>query len=227
MHSDLDFQCCFHTKPDNYGVYQEYSFGRPSITLDSYLTLLDVSGSPYLALNMSTQLTLTLTSSVENLHNVNEEDVTNWFAPFTNPSTYHLMDWYTTMSVTKSMTEINSLVRDVLLAPVFKVEELVGFRAAKENAHLDSFNFKQGPSTVSDNEDPVFNDTWIKGTIYIPLPCDGVCQSEDDAPLFPVVLYYCKILHVIRAALSELESKGFHTFPLRAYWHPSKGEPPE
>jgi hypothetical protein len=156
-----------------------------------------------------------------------EEPVTNWFAPFKNPSTYRLMNWFTTTSITKSMTELDSLVRNVLQAPDFKVEELAGFRAAKENACLDNFKFKKGPGTVSDNEDPVFDDTWIKGTVYIPLPCDGVCQSEDDAPLFPVIFYYRNILNVIKAALSELESKAYHIFPFKAYWHPSKGEPPE
>ena len=125
------------------------------------------------------------------------------------------------------MTELDSLVHNVLLTPDFKAEDLAGFRAAKENARLDSFKFKQAPGVVSDNEDPVFDDTWIKGTIYIPLPCDGVRQSEDDAPLFPVTFYYRKILDVIKAALSELESKTFHTFPFRAYWRPSEGEPAE
>jgi len=173
----------------------------------------------------------TTLSSAEKLNNLVEEQahVTNWFAPFENPSTYRLMNWFTTTSITKSMTELDSLVRDVLQAPDFKAEELVGFRAAKENARLDSFKFRQGPGpgTVSDNEDPVFDDTWIKGTVYIPLPCDGVCQSEDDAPLFPVSFYYRKILDVIKAAFSEVGSKGFHTFPFRAYWHASKGEPRE
>lgn len=137
------------------------------------------------------------------------------------------MHWFTTASITKSMTELNSLVRDVLQAPDFKVEELAGFRAAKENTRLDNFKFKQVSSTVSDNENPTFDDTWINATVYIPLPCDGVRQSEDDAPLFPVTFYYRKILNVIKAALSENDAKAFHTFPFRAYWHPSKGEPPE
>ena len=122
------------------------------------------------------------------------------------------------------MTELDSLVHDVLQAPDFKAEELAGFWAAKENARLDNFKFKQGPGPVSDNEDPDFDDTWIKGTVYIPLPCDGVHQSEDDAPLFPVTFYYRKILDVIKAALAEPDSKEFHTFPFRAYWHPSKAE---
>jgi hypothetical protein len=118
------------------------------------------------------------------------------------------------------MTELDSLVRDVLQAPDFKPEELAGFRAAKENARLDGFK-------SSNNEETVFDDTWIKATVYIPLPCDGVRQSEDGAPLYPVTFYYRKILDIIKAALSEPESKSFHTFPFRAYWHSSKGDPPE
>ena len=216
----------FQTNPDSYGVYREYSCGRPSITPDSHFTVSDISDFPYhLALNPSTQLKTTIISSpAAKLVNTVANRTTDWFAPFKNPSTYRLMNWFTTTSITKSMTELDSLVRDVLQAPDFKVEELAGFRAAKENARLDNFKFKQGPGTISENEDPVFDDTWIKGTVYIPLPCDGVCQSEDDAPLFPVTLYYRKILNVIKAAFSELEYKGFHTFPFRAYWYPSKGE---
>jgi hypothetical protein len=207
----------FKTITDGFGVYRQYSFGTPSITPDAHLSNSELTNSPYLALNPSTHLTSTKVSSAAKENSVTEERVTNWFAPFKNPSTFHLMNWFTSSSTTKSMTELDSLVRDVLQ---FKPEELAGFRAAKENARLDSFKF-------SDNEDSVFDDTWIKGTIYIPLPCDGVRQSEDDAPLYPVTFYYRKILDVIKAAFSELDSKGFHTFPFRAYWHPSKTEPPE
>ena len=52
----------FRTNPDSYGVYREYSCGRPSITPDSHLTLSDISDSPYLALNASTQLKSTISS---------------------------------------------------------------------------------------------------------------------------------------------------------------------
>lgn len=67
------------------------------------------------------------------------------------------MNWFTTTSITKSMTELDSLVRNVIQAPDFKAEDLAGFRAAKENARLDSF--KRVTGSVSDNEDPLFDDT--------------------------------------------------------------------
>ena len=209
----------FQTKPDDYGVYRVYSSGRPTITPDS--------DSPYLALNTSTQSQSQIISTPllapEKPENVDQE----WFAPFQNPSTYRLMDWFTNSSVTKSMTELQSLVHNVLLAPDFKIEDLAGFRAAKENARLDNFKFKKDIATSPDNKNEFFDDTWIKGTVYIPLPCDGVRQSEKEAPLYPVTCYYRNITSVIKAALRELKSKGLHTFPFKAYWHPSEGEPPE
>ena len=217
----------FRTKPDSYGVYREYAFRKPSITPDAHLTLSDLSDSPYLALNASTQVTSAISISVQKDESTVTEENSNWFAPFENASTYCLMNWFTTVSATKSMTQLDSLVNDVLLASDFNPEELSGFRAAKENARLDSYKFQQGPGTVSDNDGPpVFDDTWIKSTIYIPLPCDGFCQPESEAPMYPIEFYHRKLLDVIKAARSEFESKGFHTFPFKAYWQHS-AEPPE
>ena len=207
----------FQTKPDQYGVYRVYSSGNPTITPDS--------GSPYLALNTSTQSPISTPPLSPRKSDNDEEDP--WFAPFLNPSTYRLMDWFNNSSATKSMTELQSLVHNVLQAPDFKVEELAGFRVAKENARLDNFKFKKEKAAYPGVENGIFDDSWIKGTVHIPLPCDGVRQPEDGAPLYPVTFYYRNILSVIKAALSELKSKGLHTFPFKAYWHPSKGEPPE
>ncbi len=39
-------------------------------------------------------------------------------------------------SIRKSITELNTLVRKVILAPNFNPEDLVGFDAAKENAQM-------------------------------------------------------------------------------------------
>ena len=206
----------FQTKPDHYGVFREYSSGQPTITPDS--------DSPFLALNTSTQSPISTPPLSPRKSDNIEQD---WFAPFKNPSTYRLMEWFNNSSATKSMTQLESLVHDVLQAPDFNVNELDGFRAAKENARLDSFKFKKEKATSPGVENDIFDDTWIKGTVYIPLPCDGVQQPEDGAPLYPVHFYYRNILSVIKAALSELKSKGLHTFPFRAYWHPSKGVPPE
>jgi hypothetical protein len=50
-----------------------------------------------------------------------------------NESIEMIMNWKDSGATTKSDTEVNRLVNEVLLDPDFKVEELQGFNAAKEN----------------------------------------------------------------------------------------------
>ena len=138
----------FQTKPDQYGVYREYSSGPPTITPDS--------GSPYLALNTSTQSPISTPPLSPRKSDKVEQD---WYAPFQNPSTYRLMDWFNNSSATKSMTELQSLVHNVLQAPDFKVEELAGFHVAKENARLDNFKFKKEKATYPGVENEIFDDS--------------------------------------------------------------------
>ena len=125
---------------------------------------------------------------------------TNFLEPFHNPSTFRLMSWFYWPLITKSITELNTLVQDVILAPDFDAQELVGFDAAKEHKIMDFYqvNSLDGPTPFS------FNDTWLEGSIEIPLPCDGVnFPSEADAPNFTVKFHYRKIMEVLKAALTE------------------------
>ena len=76
---------------------------------------------------------------------------------------------------------------------------------------MDSYqeSSAEGPSTSF-----AFDNTWIKGTIKLSLPCDGIKhQSEVDAPKISVEVYYRKLLDVIKAALSEPAAEKFHIFP--------------
>ena len=72
-----------------------------------------------------------------------------------------------------------------------------------------------------------FDDSWIKGSVKIPLPCNGVKQSEAEAPTFIVEVYYQKILDVIKAALAEPCVEQFHAFSFEASWQPGPHEPEE
>lgn len=78
------------------------------------------------------------------------------------------MDWFYRSSNTKSLGELSSLVNDVILAPDFDPSHFTGFNTAQEHARMDH------------HRDPIIlfiiDDTWIKGTVEIPLPCDGVKQ---------------------------------------------------
>jgi len=217
----------FRTAPDSYGVLREYLPGKPSITPDELYSLTGVSDSPYLVTDSSDSPPndSAFPSPLRTLYKAATSAAQSFFAPFRNASIYRLMTWFYSSSNTKSMSELNSLVNDVLLAPDFNSDEFVGFNASKEHQVMDSYqeSSAEGPSTSF-----AFDDTWIKGTVELSLPCDGIKhQSEADAPKFSVEVYYRKLLDVIKAALSEPAAEKFHIFPFKEFWQPGPGEPEE
>ena len=131
---------------------------------------------------------------------------TDIFKPFHNPSMFCLMSWFYWPLITKSITELNTLVQDIILAPDFDAQDLVGFDTAKEHKIMDAYqvNSLDGPTLFS------FNDTWLEGSMEIPLSCDGFnFPSEAKAPNFTVKFHYCKIMEVLKAALAEQVLKSF------------------
>lgn len=221
----------FRTEPDTFGVVREYAHGKPSITPDQFHSLSEVSNSPYLALDPSLDHPHLSPSSffakaLEKIRTSMTDAAVNFFAPFQNVSIFRLMTWFYRSSNTKSIGELNSLVKDVLLAPDFQTEDLVGFDAAKENARVDNHH-ESGPS--GDLPSPFsFDDSWIRSTVEIPTPCEGFQHaSEADAPKFTVEIHHRKITEVIKSAYSEPAAQKFHTFPFKAYWKPSETQPEE
>lgn len=214
---NLDRYRRYHTEPDSYGVFRKYSQGKPSITPDEHYSLMDVVESPYLALDPSDSQPRTtphFASPLQKFCSVDGTSAVN-YSPFRNMSIFRIMTWFYDSSGVKSLSELNSLVKHVILAPDFKTEDFIGFDAKKENKVMDSYQCS------STEESPfAFDDSWIKGSVEIPLPCDGVQQSEAEAPRFVVEVHYRKLLDVIKAALSEPSAEQFHTFPFKAFWQP-------
>ena len=72
-------------------------------------------------------------------------------------------------------------------------------------------------------------DGWIKGSISIPVLCNGCkFRLEADAPRFVVDgIWYRRPLQVLKRAFSEPAAEKFHTTPFKEYWKPSKDEPEE
>jgi hypothetical protein len=217
----------YRTEPDSYGVIREYSQGKPSITPDEYYSLADVSDSPYLALDPSDSQasanTSRFASPMQKFCSAATSAAQTVFAPFRNISIFRLMTWFYSSSGVKSLAEVNSLVKDVILAPDFETEDFIGFDVKKEYKVMDSYQetSTQGLSPFS------FDDSWIKGSVKIPLPCDGVKQREAEAPSLVVEVYYRKILDIIKAALAEPCAEQFHAFPFEASWQPGPDEPKE
>jgi hypothetical protein len=231
--SDQDFPLAktsgpFCTEYDSYGVYREYEHGKPTITPDQYYSISDVSDSPYLSDPSASSASILGLTLQKVQHTV--RSLKPFFAPFRNPTVYRLMDWFYNSSVTKSLHDLNQLVKNVILAPDFKQDDLIGFSAIKENEVMDAYR-ESSMSNASDSVCPSpfeFDDAWIKGSVEIALPCDGVKQdSEASAPKFVVEVYYRRLTEVIMSALSEPAAEQFHTFPFKAFWEPGPAKGPE
>ncbi len=89
------------------------------------------------------------------------------------------MHWFYDSLTLKSLLALDNLIQDVLLSSDFKREDLVGFRAACKAKHLNQSHLSQSHFSA--------NDGWIKSSVKICLPAEGVKHaSEGLAPKFEV-----------------------------------------
>ncbi|KAF8958622.1 hypothetical protein BDZ97DRAFT_1923519 [Flammula alnicola] len=126
-----------------------------------------------------------------------------------NESVEMLMNWKDSGAPTKSDNEINRLANEVLLDPNFKLEDLQGFNAARENRQNDA----------ADDKSP-YLDSFDKANIDIEVP-----SGSKDIPsrLFSVPgLQYRKLTAVIRAGFSSPLATKFHLSPFKLF-HKSPG----
>ncbi|KZT05800.1 uncharacterized protein LAESUDRAFT_760025 [Laetiporus sulphureus 93-53] len=118
------------TEPDAYGVYRVYST-QPTYDPHDLFGLEDTCEA------------LTLTATADNssrwwtgfgsaLAMIEE-----FFAPFLNATVFHLMKWFYNGNDRKSLSNLDSLVQDVIQAPDFCSEDLATFRVTRK-AHDDT-----------------------------------------------------------------------------------------
>jgi len=139
----------------------------------------------------------------------------NPFAPYLNATVYRLMNWFYQTSF-KSLTNMDSLVHDVLRAPGFDASHLEGFSASREAKRLD---------------DPIHcaSDGWQESTIKIRLPKTYArFEQEDDAPEAEIP----GVLHrdLLQSIVSAFKDKSMEAFNLKGFtqlWKPSADEPVE
>ena len=144
------------------------------------------------------------------------------YHPFNNSTIFRLMSWYYNGSNTKSISNLNKLVNEILLAEDFSQEHLKGFEAGKEYKHLDDYKKDPGSGLAA-------QDGWIEASVLISLPCEGFSfPTEADAPVFNIEgLLYRKLLEVIKAAFSKPTAEKFHTTPFQEFWKLSLDAAPE
>jgi hypothetical protein len=210
----------YTTDPNSHNVYRVYESGPPTFTPDYSFRINSVADSPnFIPSNQASRATWSSPFGIGNHDIANVETLAQ--LPFANISICRLMMWFYNGSNTKSLTDINVLVHNVLLSKDFKLGDLSKFDAAKEAKRLD--DYKATPS--SNHLNP--KDGWIKSCVPISLPCEKVCYpSEEDAPVYNVQgLHYRRLLDVIKAAFLESAAEDFHITPYKEYWQPRPNVP--
>ena len=208
----------YHTQTNSYGVFRSYLFGIPSYSPDDLYSLDEVSDSSTFATDStSTRLSDERPWWSSFGSSLNE----SYFAPFLNASVFRLMSWFHNGTNNKSLSDLDSLAKDVILAPDFKKDDLIGFRAKREAGRLDKADTPQSRFSAEDG----WNETCVK----ISLPSQKVKHpTEAEAPQFDVPgLFHRRLIHVIKAALQETAAKSYHLFPFQEFWQRSSDAPPE
>ena len=128
-----------------------------------------------------------------------------------NESVEMLMNWKDSGASTKSDAEVNRLVKDVLLDPNFKFEDLQGFNVARENQRSDAAEKKSA-----------FFDSFQTAEINIEVPSgtSGIPPGTFSVP----GLVYRKLTAVIQAAFSSSLASHFHFLPFKLYHRSPSGE---
>ncbi|GBE87834.1 hypothetical protein SCP_1200590 [Sparassis crispa] len=203
---------CFQTEPNQFGVYCEY-ITTPLADPEDEITLDSLCDSPTLITAWSSDsshwnsLRSFGAAFMKKLHDAEQ----NYFAPFLNATTYHLISWLYNSSSVKSVADLDCLVNDVLHAEDFDIADLENFRAARELKQLDNYSeaFDAG-------------DDWCEAAVKVHLPKENVLyRSEDDAPEFEVTgIYYRPLLQVIKAAYQDISATRFHVIPHKLFWQP-------
>lgn len=195
------------TEPDAYGVYRVYST-QPTYDPHDLFSLEDTCEAP------------TLTATADNSSQwwtgfgsaltTTEE----FFAPFLNATVFHLMKWFYNGNNRKSLSDLDSLVQDVIQAPDFCSEDLATFRATREVQRLDE-HAKTSAFTSADG----WHETTVK--IRLPPPSHDKQIHEDTAPEYTIRgVFYRKSLEVLHTTFRETAAQKFHMHPFQQFWQP-------
>ena len=224
----------FKTDPNSFGVFRVYKSGEPTFTPDDNFHVDSVADGPNFIKDQRPESKPTWASPFGTdftqsgpLDIATPKSALLPYLPFQNMTIFRLMEWFYDSSLMKSLGTLNNLVHQVLLAPDFDRNELVGFDAAKEAKRLD--NFDPSPVEESTSGSKQLNNGWIEASVPISLPNIGVSHlSVAAAPVFHVKGFsYRKPLEVLKAAYQEPSAAQFHISPFEEYWKPSPETPPE
>ena len=136
--------------------------------------------------------------------------------PFLNATIALLVQWFYSGTSTKSLTDVQHLIDDVILHEDFQAEDLQGVTFAQEVKKLDTF------------ESSLEGKGWTSSSVKIKVPCPGYKEDEDEAEEFEVPgVFHCDLIDIIQSACQDPETlNSFHTAPFVEMWKPSEDAEP-
>lgn len=194
----------FRTGFNTFGIARDYRH-RPTYDPDSFVSIRDLSDLPCHP---------NADSSLENPTTSSRRRPPPW--PWANMSIWRLMSWKLTGSSQKSNAEVTRLVREVIQALDFSIDDLANFNSITESRRLDSTSQAHNTSTIFDG------DGWKEATAEILIPTREK-QPGNGRSFFIPRLMYRPLTSVIKAAFSEPLSKFFHLTPFKRIWKSPSG----
>ncbi|PPQ93473.1 hypothetical protein CVT25_008490 [Psilocybe cyanescens] len=145
----------------------------------------------------------------------------NIYAPFLNVSVFCLMHWFYLGSNLKLVTELDCLVKEVILAEDFDLAHLKGFSTDKELGRLDDQTEGSSPFAQENR--------WKKSTIKLALPSENMQHSsENAAPVLEIPnVYHHSLVETIVSAFKDKNAQTFHYTPFHQFWKPTPPSAPE
>lgn len=209
------------TAPNSMGVYREYP-DKPFQDPDDCTSLdqlcdaptFESSTDPNISSMGNSRLSLPVFSTLSNP-----------FLPFLNATIFRLMNWFYSGSQMKSAAELDRLVKEVLLADDFDINNLKKFSATREMERMDNY--------VEGSVDDLFKveDGWHDSTVKIKVPAEDNQHDpggEGLAPEFSIPgLRHRSFLETIKAGLRDESFRLLHLTPFRCFWKPSEDVPAE
>jgi len=149
---------------------------------------------------------------------VSPESGSDLFHPFLNPTAFRIVKWFYSRQSTGSISDVDRLIREVVSAEDFNMDDFRSFNGHREMARLDEYASMGAPFSADDG--------WKEGTVTIHLPNEkSKHASETAAPVFDVSgIHYRPFLEVIKGALQgDTTAQKCHFIPFKLFWETPQG----
>jgi len=144
---------------------------------------------------------------------VSLSDIPGLFGLFVNATIALLVQWFYSGTSTKSLTDVQHLIDDVILNENFQAEDLQGVSFAQEVKKLDTF------------QSSLEGKGWTEDSVKIKVPCPG--HKGDEAEFEVPRVLHRDLVDIIKTACQDPDTlDGFHTVPFVEMWKPSEDAEP-